>query len=259
MLQVTLAGLLMCFSKETGAVIYGVGAGVLWWSLTKNGRAGRDALLLAIPLVIFVASILLPKALAVTHTLSMWGVTETGGLWFLGDFQPFNLWSRILLSYAMLVTVLQFQWIATLSISVGLFAMLRAGKFRWKHLTPTSPWRRVALTLCASLAAVTTYHTYSNLRYFALFLPFLWLGAVIVARTLEVAVYLRRLALFVSTCCLFVFHMVVGGPRLSSGLRHVFDRSRPHVRYDQHLRRVLWTWTRSPRVQLAVCVVRARA
>lgn len=197
-------GTLMGFAKETGVILYGVGAATLWWSRLGQRRYVRDALLLAIPVAAFAAGITLPRLLSLTDALPVWGVSATGQLAFLRDFQPLNLWSRHLLNYVLLVTILQFQWIATGAGAFGLLALARTRRLRWELVTPSTPWRRVAVTVCASFAAVTTYRTYSNLRYFAIFLPFAWLGAVMVARRLAVAPRVRLAALAASLACLAV-------------------------------------------------------
>lgn len=202
--QTIVAGTLLCFSKETGVIVYCVGALVLW-----IGRAGqrnwiRDALILSVPIVIYAAAVFAPKLLVNGDAPTIWGVTNSGEMAMMRYFQPLNLWSRHLLNYVLLVTVLQFQWIASVALFVGLAALIRARGFARQDLFPRTAGRRVLLTAGLSYAALTTFRTYGNLRYFALFLPFLWLAAVVVARRAGVPGRMRTIAIALTIPCLMI-------------------------------------------------------
>lgn len=204
-LQTIIAGTLLCFSKETGVIIYGVGALVLLASRAKHRRVYRDALLLAVPVAIFVATVFLPKLLTTGDSQTIWGVSGKSGMQTLiHGFQPLNLISRHLLNYVLLVTVLQFQWIATLACVLGIVVLVRTHRLTWLDALPVTPGRRVLLTAGLSYAAITTFRTYSNLRYFALFLPFVWLAALVIARRIGIAPRMRVLAVALSIPCLIV-------------------------------------------------------
>jgi hypothetical protein len=112
------------------------------------------------------------------HAVPIWGAAQgTSGL--LRNFHPLDLWSRQLLNQALLVTVLQFQWWPSLVAVVGAWLAVRRRHWQWSDLAPTTGWRCLTWTLVISLYVITSYRTYSNLRYFTVFLPFVMLGALV--------------------------------------------------------------------------------
>lgn len=176
--EIVIAGTLLAFAKETGVIIYAVAATVSWWSLLREPGFLRRTMLLAIPGFLYIAIVFGPGLFSPAHSATIWGASRgTAGL--LRDFRPWDLWSRHLLNQAFLVTVLQFQWWPSLLSVVGAWLAVRRRRWHWSDLAPTTGWRALIWTLVISLYVITSYRTYSNLRYYTVFLPFLMLGAVV--------------------------------------------------------------------------------
>lgn len=189
-----LFGTLLCFSKETGVLLYGIAAAVWWSTLWRTPAVLRHTLAFSIPLLVYAAVVFGPAVLAAGHSPTIWGVSN-GSPGFLRDFRPWDLWSKQLLNQAFLVTVLQFQWVPALGIAVGATLALRRGHWRWRDFAPTTGWRMLAWTLLSGFYVITSYRTYSNLRYFTIFVPFLALGAAVILAHAGVSRRWRTLAL----------------------------------------------------------------
>jgi hypothetical protein len=194
-------GTLLCFSKETGVLLYGIAAAVCWWSLLRTPSVVRRTVASAVPVVIYAAVVFGPAILAAGQAQTIWGVSN-GSPGFLRDFRPWDLWSKQLLNQAFLVTVLQFQWVPTLGIAVGAGLAMRRGRWSWRDLAPTTGWRCLAWTLVVAFYVITSYRTYSNLRYFTIFVPFFALGAIVLLSHAGVARRTRTVALALWLPCL---------------------------------------------------------
>lgn len=175
------AGVLLCFSKETGVLAYGVTIGLYAVFLALEGRATpmervRRVLpmwVTALPLVLFGVHVLWWNA---THAQSaVWKHTWQQGT--LDGFRFFDLSDPTFVSYAAGIFVVGFMWVVTALIAADL---LRGGVRMARGL----PNRVVAGADTARLAYVSTltvvltylltsFRTWTNLRYFALLYPLL--------------------------------------------------------------------------------------
>jgi hypothetical protein len=175
---IVVAGTLLAFSKETGVIIYAVAATITWWSLRREPGVLRRTIAFAIPGFLYIAVVFVPGWMNPSHAVAIWGASQ-GASGLLRDFRPWDLWSKHLLNQAFLVTVLQFQWWPLLLGVGGAVLAVRRGRWHWTDLAPNTGWRGLAWTLIVSLYVITSYRTFSNLRYYTIFLPFLMLGAVV--------------------------------------------------------------------------------
>jgi len=174
-----LAGVLLCFSKETGVLAYGVTTGlfVLFAAIAgKRTRAERvrgvlSMWMLALPLVLFGVHVLWWNATHAHPAVWKQGWQRTT----LDGFQFFDLSGAVFEGYATGIFVIGFMWIVSALMAADL---LRGGLRMARRL----PGRRVEGADSARLAFVTTltfvltylltsYRTWGNLRYFALLYP----------------------------------------------------------------------------------------
>ncbi len=199
--EMVIAGTLVAFAKETGVILYAIAATVCWWSLLREPGFIKRTAAFAIPGVIYVAVVFAPSMLFASQTATIWGASK-GSAGLLRDFRPWDLWSRHLLNQAFLVTVLQFQWWPTLLSAIGAVLAVRRRHWHWKDLAPTTGWRCLSWTLLLSLYVITSYRTYSNLRYYTIFLPFLMLGALVALSQAGVARRWRTAAVALWLPCL---------------------------------------------------------
>lgn len=206
------AGTLAVFSKETAVGAYGLGvATALAIEHVRSGlswRAGlkpaiRRGAVLSIPIVLFVVHVLVWNA---SH--------KVGAIWRHGwqkssadGFKFFDLSEPVFLSYAAGIFVLGFMWVVMLPIVADAVAGLQ-------RMATRAPARavegadRTTLTALTVLTFVLTYvltsfRTWSNLRYFALLYPLLLLMAYAALHRLRVPAQARRVAL-VAVVALFV-------------------------------------------------------
>ena len=201
LLEIVMGGTVLAFAKETGVIVYAVAATLCWWSLLREPGVVRRTFLFAIPGIIYLAVVFGPGFVDPAHSAPIWGASQgTSGL--LRDFRPWDLWSRRLLNQAFLVTVLQFQWWPSLLTVVGAWLAVRRRRWHWTDLAPTTGWRCLAWTLVISVYVITSYRTYSNLRYFTVFLPFLMLGALVALSQAGVSRRWRTAAVAIWLPCL---------------------------------------------------------
>jgi hypothetical protein len=189
------AGLFLCFSKETGVLAYAVmiGLDVLFRAfpgprafsafVRRAGAALRPMWVMALPVLLFGAHVLWWNA---TH--------KQGAVWKQGwqratldGFHFFDLSDAVFTSYAAGIFVLGFMWV----VSALIVADLLQGGARMARRLPNRPVPgadSARLTYVSTLTLVlayllTAFRTWSNLRYFALLYPLvLLLGYAAIVR-----------------------------------------------------------------------------
>ncbi len=175
------AGVFLCFSKETGVLAYGVmiGIDVLFRVLQAPGTpAERVRRVLpmwstVIPVALFGAHVLWWNA---THAQSaVWKHTWQKGT--MDGFRFFDLSDPIFLSYAAGIFLLGFMWVLSAAIGADLFrGGVRMARRLPKRTVPgADPSRLAYLSVLTAVLIylLTSFRTWSNLRYFALFYPLL--------------------------------------------------------------------------------------
>jgi hypothetical protein len=176
-----LAGVLLCFSKETGVLAYGVMAGlyVLFRALQSPGtvadrvRRVRPMWVTALPLVLFGAHVLWWNA---THAQSaVWKHTWQQGT--LDGFRFFDLSDPTFVSYAAGIFVIGFMWVVTALIAADLcWGGVRMARRLPNRDVPGADMARLAYVAALTLVLaylLTSFRTWTNLRYFALLYPLL--------------------------------------------------------------------------------------
>jgi len=210
---VALTGLMLCFSKETGALIYAaaVGLHVLFRLLEEKGSARerltptlREAWPAVLPLFAFAAFLTWWSATQGTYAVWNQGIHERpaeGMHWF--DFDDV-----ILRSYAAIIFVLGFAWIPTSVIltDVALGAARTARKLGDRLLSGVDA--RVAGYLTVLMAALvyllTVYRTWSFPRYFVVLAPLLLIVGFISLIRLGAGARVRGLSLAAVSVVLFI-------------------------------------------------------
>ena len=180
-----IAGLALCFSKETGVLAYGLMLGLfaLCWAVEGKGtpverlRRIRPMWITTAPIVAFGAYV------------AWWNATHAqGALWkhawqqrTVDGFNFFDLSEPIFQSYAAGIFVLGFMWVATAVIGadllVGGIRMAKRLPRRELHGADDRLIRYVGLLTALLIYALTSFRTWTNLRYFALVYPLLVLLA----------------------------------------------------------------------------------
>jgi hypothetical protein len=201
---VALAGLMLCFSKETGALVYAAALGLhlLFRLFEEKGSNGerlqsilRDAWPAMLPLIAFAAFLIWWSATQGSYAVWNQGIHERpveGMHWF--DFDDV-----ILRSYAAIIFVLGFAWIPTSVIltDVALGAARTARRLGDRALPGVDV--RVAGYLTAVTAALvyllTVYRTWSFPRYFVVLAPLMLIVAFVSLVRLGAGVNVRRYAL----------------------------------------------------------------
>ena len=175
------AGVLLCFSKETGVLAYAVlvGLDALFRVLPAPGtiaeriRRVRPMWVTVIPVVLFAAHVLWWNR---THAQSaVWKQGWQQGT--IDGFRFFDLSDPIFLSYAAGIFLLGFMWVVSGIIAADLLVGgWRMARRRPDRVVPGADPRRLAylgvLTLLLTYL-LTSFRTWSNLRYFALLYPLL--------------------------------------------------------------------------------------
>jgi hypothetical protein len=211
-LAAIVSGTLLVFSKETGVVAYGV-AVVAAIALehhatgeTLQARTGaivRRGALLSVPLVAFGAHVLEWNATHDVNAIWRHGWQESSA----DGFKFFDLSEPIALSYAAGLFVLGFMWVVWLpTLTDGVLGLVRIAR--------RQPTREVSGAHTPTLAAVvlltviltyvlTSFRTWSNLRYFALLYPLFLLLAYVALLRLRVSAR-GRIASIATVIVLFV-------------------------------------------------------
>lgn len=225
-----LAGVMLCFSKETGVLAYGVtiGLAVLFRAFAGAGTPAERVRRVvpmwttALPLVLFGVHVVWWNA---THAQpAVWKHTWQQGT--LDGFRFFDLSDPIFVSYAAGIFVVGFMWVATALIAADL---LRGGVRMARRLPdriapgadPT--WLAYLTALTAVLTyLLTSFRTWSNLRYFALLYPLVVILAF--AAMLRLGMKARvRTAMLVSMAALFALSIYRSDDPLSRAVYGTFS------------------------------------
>jgi hypothetical protein len=207
-----LAGLVLCFSKETGALAFGVMIGLYTLfrffndaqpASTRWRELAREIAPLALPVVAYIAFLVWWGATQPGYVIWNQGIHErplTGLHWF--DFDDV-----ILRSYAAIIFVLGFAWVAVAAIAVDLVVgALRAVSRRPDRGLPgldaQVAWFIVAL-FGALAYFLTAYRTWSFPRYFAVLAPLLLVASFISLVRLGAGATVRRTLLATFGAILF--------------------------------------------------------
>ena len=198
------AGLMLCFSKETGALIYFVALGLhlLFRAMDEKGRTvdrvkalAREAVPALLPLVAFAGFLAWWSATQPSYAVWNLGIHERpveGMHWF--DFDD-----GILRSYAAIIFVLGFAWIPTtvilVDVAVGAArAMGKAGDRGVPGVDVKLAGYLAALT-ATLVYLLTVYRTWSFPRYFVVLAPLLLLAGFVSLVRLGTGPRVRRFAL----------------------------------------------------------------
>ena len=175
-----LAGVLLCFSKETGVLAYGVTAGlyVFFRALEPGSAMERMKRVLpmsvtALPLALFGVHVLWWNA---THVQpAVWKHTWQQGT--LDGFRFFDLSDPTFVSYAAGIFVVGFMWVVTALIAADLaWGGVRMARSLPNRVVPGADAARIAYVTTLTVVLtylLTSFRTWTNLRYFALLYPLL--------------------------------------------------------------------------------------
>ena len=181
-------GTLMVFSKETGLMLYAAAGLVLWWRAVGRGEAERTSAALLVPLVLFAGFLLLPQP----EPMYFGG----GKVATSSNFHPFDVWNRQLLNYAVLMGVLNYQWVVVAGSIAAVVVAWRRGTVRWAAWRDVSSATvRVGWAVVVALVLVTAYRTFGNVRYFVFMLPFVPLAMLVAARAAAIPVWYPRVVI----------------------------------------------------------------
>jgi hypothetical protein len=242
----TFTGLLLCFSKETGVLAYllMVALDVAFrmipaGSLMERAKRALPQWMMPIPVVLFGIHVLWWNA---THAQSaVWKHTWQKGT--IDGFRFFDLSDPVFVSYAAGIFVVGFMWVVTLIIAADLlWGGVRMAKRLPARAVKGADMNRLAYftTLAVTLTyLLTSFRTWSNLRYFALLYPMLVILAFTAMLRLNTGRRLRTLSL-VAIGALFamsiyrswdpVSRAVYG--TFSTGLRDMYRMSSITKEYD---------------------------
>jgi hypothetical protein len=209
---VAAAGMLLCFSKETGALIYFAALGLhLLFRIVEDRGSPGDRMMAAIrttapaflPLLVFGGFI--AWWAATQHSYAVWnqGIHEhplTGIRWL--DFDDV-----IFRSYAAIIFVLGFAWIPTTVIlaDVAVGTVRAAGRLRDRGLpdTDTALAAYLAALTAVLVYLLTIYRTWSFPRYFVVLAPLLLLAGYLSLIRLGAPARARRFCLAAMAMVLF--------------------------------------------------------
>lgn len=172
-----LAGLGICFSKETGiAVALVIGAGAML--AAPRWRTWRGAATLALPPILAVAWITWAR---LTGVQKPWVGTGAGAE-FIG-FAPFAWGDPTFTAYLFGIFLLGFGWLVTSATAadaiVGASRLVRRLPARMRSgLDGRTAMIVAAIALTVTLG-LTTYHTFHHVRYFLLLYPILLIVGVV--------------------------------------------------------------------------------
>ena len=176
-----LAGLFLCFSKETGVLAYGLVVGLDAAFRILRGEEGWPARLRR---VVPMWPTVIPVAAFVVHVLRWNSSHREAAIWkhawqkgMLDGFNFFDLSDPIFVSYAAGICLLGFMWVVTALIAADLLVGgARMVKRRARRDVPGADRRKLAYVAALTLVlayVLTAFRTWSNLRYFALLYPLL--------------------------------------------------------------------------------------
>lgn len=225
-----LAGLFLCFSKETGVLAYVlmVGLDVLFRATETKGTAAERLRRLA-PMSVTAA----PVVAYAVHVL-WWNATHAeAAVWkhqwqraTLDGFNFFDLSEPVFRSYASGIFLLGFMWVVSALIGADLVVGgARMARRLGSRDVPGADRRRlVYVTVLTAVLAylLTSFRTWSNLRYFALLHPLLVLLAF--AALLRLGIRARARAAVVGViAALFAFALFRSSDPVSRAVYGTFS------------------------------------
>jgi hypothetical protein len=225
----TVAGVLLCFSKETGVLAYAlmVGLHLAFRMLPAGSRTERAKR--ALPLWMTP----LPVALFGAHVL-WWNAThDKPAVWKhawqqgpLDGFQFFDLSEPIFLSYAAGIFVIGFMWVVSAVIAADLLrgGVRMARRLPDRAVPGADPARLAYLGVLTFLLTylLTSFRTWGNLRYFALLYPLFVMLAFAAMLRLGAGARVRTAALAVIGA-LFVMSVYRSWDPVSRAVYGTFD------------------------------------
>jgi hypothetical protein len=224
----TFAGVLLCFSKETGVLAYAlmIGLDVAFrmrsaGPLLERARSARPLWMTPLPLVLFGGHVLRWNA---THPKpAVWHG------WQQGTFEGFRFFDpsgTIFASYTAGIFVLGFMWVISALIAADLlWGGVRTARGLPDRAVPGADRVRLAyLGVLTFLLAylLTSFRTWSNLRYFALLYPLLVMLAFAALMRLGAGARVRYSALAVIGT-LFVVSVYRSGDPVSRAVYGTFS------------------------------------
>ncbi len=199
-LAAIVAGTLLVFSKETGVVAYGLAAAA---AVALEHRATGESLqarigaivrrgaLLSVPLVAFGAHVLQWNATHEVNAIWRHGWQESSA----DGFKFFDLSEPIALSYAAGLFVLGFMWIVWVpTFTDAIVGLVRGAKRKPARDVPGAHLPTLIAVVLLTLIltyVLTSFRTWSNLRYFALLYPLFLLLAYVALLRLGLSVRAR--------------------------------------------------------------------
>ena len=225
------AGTLAVFSKETAVGAYGLAVAItLAIEHVKSGRSLREEVR---PVIRRGALLSIPVVLFVLHVLDWNTSHKIGAIWKHGwqksstdGFNFFDMSEPIFLTYAAGLFVLGFMWVVMLPIiadtATGLARM--AKRMPAREVEGADRTTLVALTVLTFVLTyvLTSFRTWSNLRYFALLYPLLLLMAYAGMHRMRIPATARKVAL-VAVVALFVLADYRSVDPLSRAVYGTFD------------------------------------
>ncbi len=176
----TTAGVLLCFSKETGVLAYGLMIGldiafrmIPQGTLQERVKRVMPLWMTPLPVLLFGAHVLWWNA---THAQSaVWKHNWQQGT--IDGFKFFDLSDPVFVSYAAGIFVVGFMWVVSSFIAVdAIVGGVRMARRLPNRVVPSLDAAKLAYftTLTVVLTyLLTSFRTWSNLRYFALLYPLL--------------------------------------------------------------------------------------
>lgn len=199
-----LAGLFLCFSKETGALVYSV---ALALNVVFRLSEGEDGPLSRLARVAPPAALAATPLAAYAGFLWWWGTSRlTSAIWNPGihsrpldAFRWFDFESAALRSSLAIIFLLGFMWLPTLALISDFAVGIRRTFLRLGDRPLDGVNGRLAGYLAALAAALvyvlTAYRTWSNPRYFVVLVPLLIVAGFLAVVHLRAAPALRRAGL----------------------------------------------------------------
>ncbi|MFI5245734.1 MAG: hypothetical protein ACHQQR_10940, partial [Gemmatimonadales bacterium] len=226
-----IAGVLLCFSKETGVLAYAlmVGLHLVFRMLpagspTERARRALPLWMTPLPVVLFGAHVLWWNA---THAnQAVWHGWQQGTL---DGFRFFDLGGAVFAGYASGIFVLGFMWVVSAVIAADLLrgGVRMARRLPDRAVSGADPARLAYLGVLTFLLAylLMSFRTWSNLRYFALLYPLLVILAF--ASMLRLGMKWRmRTAALLAIGALFVMSVYRSWDPVSRAVYGTFDVGR---------------------------------
>ncbi len=199
----TVSGVLLCFSKETGVLAYGlmVGLDVVFRTIPAGSPMARVKRVLPLwmtplPVVLFGVHVMWWNS---THAQSaVWKHTWQKGT--IDGFKFFDLSDPVFVSYAAGIFVVGFMWVVSALIAAdALWGGVRMARRLPKRVVRNADPRPLAYVTTLTVVLtylLTSFRTWSNLRYFALLYPMLVILAFVAMLRLGMKWHARMAMLF---------------------------------------------------------------